>query len=82
MLGRSGEVEATQVVLKTVWAVAERGPRSYLTRVGVAWEAADGSLCVRLDAIPISGQLRIRDWTPRPVDAAVPARAACEEHER
>ena len=49
--------------MKTVWTVLDRGQgRSYWTRVGVGFVNRDGSLTLRLDAIPISGNLQVRDW--------------------
>ncbi len=56
---------AKPVVRKVVFAVTERGERSFWTRVGAAFTNRDGSLTVRLDAVPINGILQIRDWTPR-----------------
>lgn len=51
---------------KVVYAIIERGGgRKYWQRVGVAFVNRDGSLNVKLDAIPIGGQLHIRDAPPR-----------------
>jgi hypothetical protein len=57
-------VGPTGTKLKAVWAITDRGGRSYRTRVGVAWESEDGTLTARLDALPMSGQLTIEDWVP------------------
>ncbi len=65
----------TGTKLKAVWAITDRGGRSYRTRVGVAWEAEDGTLTARLDALPMSGQLTIEDWVPQ---AVVPRPSAPE----
>ena len=46
---------------KTVYVVTERGERSFWNRVGVAFTNRDGSLTVKLDALPVSGVLQIRD---------------------
>ena len=46
---------------KSVYAVIERGPKKHWLRVGMAFVNRDGSLNVRLDAMPLSGQLQIRD---------------------
>jgi len=55
--------DQTNKTMKTVWTVVERGPgRSYWTRVGVGFVNRDGSLTLRLDAIPINGTLQVRDW--------------------
>ncbi len=50
---------------KVVYAIVERGPRKHWLRIGMAFVNRDGSLNVRLDAMPISGQLHIRDNPPR-----------------
>jgi hypothetical protein len=50
---------------RTVYAITERGEKSYWTRVGVAFENRDRSINVQLDALPVSGRLQIRDDEPR-----------------
>jgi hypothetical protein len=51
---------------KVVYAVIANGPRRHWLRVGLAFPNRDGSLNVRLDAIPFTGQLQIRDAATRP----------------
>ena len=46
---------------KIVYAVIERGAHRHWLRVGLAFPNRDGSLNVRLDAVPFTGQLHIRD---------------------
>lgn len=46
---------------KVVYAVIERGPKKHWLRIGLAFVNRDGSLNVRLDAVPFTGQLHIRD---------------------
>jgi hypothetical protein len=68
--------------MKMVWTMVERGQgsgavKSYWTRVGVGFVNRDGSITLRLDAIPLSGTLQVREWEPlerRPdaVESAVP----------
>jgi hypothetical protein len=49
--------------MKVVWTVVERGQgKSFWTRVGVGFVNRDGSLTLRLDAIPMSGTLQVREW--------------------
>lgn len=48
--------------LKVVWAITPRGGQTVWSRVGVAWQGTSGALFVRLDALPVSGELCIRDW--------------------
>jgi hypothetical protein len=46
----------------TVYTIVERGPeRRHWLRIGIAFVNRDGSLNVRLDAIPANGQLHIRE---------------------
>lgn len=46
---------------KIVYAIIERGARRHWLRIGMAFPNRDGSLSVRLDAVPLTGQLHIRD---------------------
>ena len=45
---------------KTVYAITERGEKSYWTKIGVAFENRDRSINIQLDALPVSGRLQIR----------------------
>ncbi len=56
-----------QSKVKIVYNVTERAGRSYWTRIGVAFVNRDGSLSVRLESMPISGEMQIRDQAPRDV---------------
>ena len=53
---------------------SERGPKRYWLRIGMAFVNRDGSLNVKLDAVPLTGLLQIRDQAPphdgEPVDSA------------
>ena len=60
----AGPMSAGSVVKKAVFTVTERGDRSYWTRIGAAFTNKDGSLTVRLDAVPVNGTLQIRDEDP------------------
>jgi hypothetical protein len=51
--------------MKAVYTVVERGQgKSYWTRVGVGFVNRDGSINLRLDAIPVNGTLQVREWEP------------------
>ena len=55
--------------MKVVWTVVERGTsngavKSYWTRVGVGFVNRDGSINLKLDAIPTNGTLQVREWEP------------------
>jgi hypothetical protein len=51
--------------MKIVYVVSDRNSRKYYSRIGLAFIEADGSLNVKLDAIPVSGEMQIRDYLPR-----------------
>jgi hypothetical protein len=51
--------------MKLVYVISERNSRSYWNRVGVAFVNGDGSINVKLDAVPVTGELQIRDYVPR-----------------
>lgn len=51
--------------MKTVFTVVERGQgKSIWVRIGVGFTNRDGSLNLKLDALPVSGTLQVRDWEP------------------
>lgn len=59
--------------MKIVYAITSREPkpgsvsntpRKFWHRVGVAFVNRDGSLSVKLEALPVSGELHIRDYLP------------------
>ena len=50
---------------KVAYVITERNDKSYWTRIGVAFINKDGSLNVKLDALPIGGTMQIRDYEPR-----------------
>jgi hypothetical protein len=53
--------------VKIAYTVVERNQdgRKFWVRVGAAFVNRDGSLNVRLDAMPVNGELQIRDYQPR-----------------
>jgi len=56
------------VPYKEVYTITEGGEKKRWTRIGVAFVNSDGSLNVKLDALPVNGQMNIRD--PKPKDEA------------
>ena len=48
--------------MKTVFTITERNGRSFWTRIGVGFVNGDGSLNLRLDAIPLNGNLQVREY--------------------
>lgn len=51
--------------MKIVYVISERGSRKFWNRIGVAFVNSDGSLNVKLEAIPVSGEMQVRDYQPR-----------------
>ena len=43
-----------------VFAITERGDKSFWTKIGVAFLNRDKSITAQLDAFPVSGKLQIR----------------------
>ncbi|MBX3184051.1 MAG: hypothetical protein KIT72_00890 [Polyangiaceae bacterium] len=50
---------------KIVYCITENKNRKFWNRVGVAFVNSDGSINVKLDAVPVSGDMQIRDYVPR-----------------
>ena len=51
--------------MKIVYVITDRNNRKYWNRIGVAFINSDGSVNVKLEAIPVSGEMQIRDYVPR-----------------
>jgi hypothetical protein len=54
-----------QQKFKVAYVITERNDKTYWNRIGVAFTNKDGSINVKLDALPIGGTLQIRDYEPR-----------------
>jgi hypothetical protein len=54
-----------QPKFKVCYVITERGDKSFWNRIGVAFTNKDGSINVKLDALPTGGTLQIRDYEPR-----------------
>ncbi len=63
--GDTRERDAPGAKPKVVYALTERDGRTYWTRIGVAFVNKDESITVRMEAVPLSGQLNIRNDEPR-----------------
>jgi len=57
--------------LKIVYTITERGEKHFWNRIGVGYVNRDGSLNIKLDAMPVNGTMHVRDWTSRD-DVSVP----------
>ncbi len=57
--------ESVNKHMKTVFTIIDRGQgRSLWVRVGVGFTNRDGSLNLKLDAMPVNGTLHVREWEP------------------
>ena len=51
--------------IKDVFTIVKNGEKDYWNQIGKAFLNRDGSLTVKLNALPVNGQLNIRDPRPR-----------------
>ena len=51
-------------MVEDVPATGSREAKSFWTKIGVAFENRDGSFSLKLSAIPVSGNLQMRDPPP------------------
>ena len=51
--------------VKIAYTTNERNGRTFWNRIGVAFVNKDGSINVRLESLPVSGEMHIRDLVPR-----------------
>lgn len=54
-----------QSKMKIVFVITKRNEKKYWNRVGVAFVNTDGSINVKLEAVPVNGELQIRDYVAR-----------------
>ncbi len=47
---------------KMIYTMTERDGRTYWTRVGTGFVNKDGSITLRLEALPTNGTLQVREW--------------------
>ncbi len=58
MVSRTGENQSMDYSkMKIAYVIKERGDQKYWNRVGVAFVNGDGSINVRLEAVPVNGEL-------------------------
>jgi hypothetical protein len=51
--------------MKIAYVISSRNGRNFWNRVGVAFVNNDGSINVKLEAMPVSGEIQIRDYVPK-----------------
>jgi hypothetical protein len=54
-----------QSKMKIAYVVTQRGTNKYWTRIGVAFVNRDGSINVKLEAVPVNGEIHVRDYVAR-----------------
>ena len=54
-----------QSKMKIAYVITQRGTNKYWSRIGVAFVNKDGSMNVKLEAVPVSGEIHVRDYVPR-----------------
>lgn len=56
---------------KSVFTIIERpNGKNYWARIGAGWVNRDGSISIRLDALPVNGTLQVRDPDERDLRGA------------
>ncbi len=51
--------------MKIAYVISSRNGKKFWNRVGVAFVNADGSINVKLEAVPVTGEIQIRDYVAR-----------------
>src|SRR5271156_6302021 len=69
------ERDMEQNRMKIAYVITQRKDRNFWNRVGVAFVNNDGSINVKLEAVPVSGEIQIRDYHPRDELAATSTRS-------
>jgi len=51
--------------MKIAYVITTRNGKKFWNRVGAAFVNNDGSLNVKLESLPVSGEIQIRDYVPK-----------------
>jgi len=51
--------------MKLAYVITTRNGKNFWNRIGVAFVNNDGSINVKLEAMPVNGEIQIRDYVPR-----------------
>ncbi len=54
------------------YSMTQRGEKTYWNKIGVAFKNRDGSITVKLDSLPVSGELQVREDNDRRDDRRGP----------
>ncbi len=63
---------------KLVWGAIERHGKTFWTRIGLSWEAKDGTQFAQLNAFPLSGRIAIKDGYDEAAEAALTVEEAVQ----
>jgi hypothetical protein len=67
--------------LKVAYVIVTRNGKHFWNRVGAAFVNNDGSINVKLEAVPVSGEIQIRDYVPRDELSATTLRGRSNGHQ-
>lgn len=51
--------------MKIAYVITSRNGKNFWNRVGVAFVNNDGSINVKLEAVPVNGEIQIRDYVAK-----------------
>ncbi|HLV67642.1 MAG TPA: hypothetical protein VKY73_17605 [Polyangiaceae bacterium] len=67
--------------MKIAYVITSRNGKNFWNRIGVAFVNQDGSINVKLEAVPVNGEIQIRDYVPRDEASSSMFRARSNGHE-
>jgi hypothetical protein len=67
--------------MKICYVITEKNGKKFWNRIGAAFENKDGSLNVKLDSLPIGGEMQIREYVPRDGDASAAGKGQRKEED-
>jgi hypothetical protein len=77
--GKHGEMVMDAAEKRAIYTIIERKDgKSNWVRVGIGYVNRDGSITVKLDALPVNGVLQVREWED-PGMRALEARKRAEQ---
>lgn len=50
--------------MKIAYVITQRHGKTFWNRIGVGFVNSDGSINVKLDALPVNGEFQLRDYMP------------------
>lgn len=58
--------------MMVAYCISERGGKSYWSRIGVAFRNSDASVNVKLECLPVNGEIHLRVYQPGPTGEELP----------